>query len=439
MLARTWSRSRRRHLERGHRVRIGVRRVRRARRARSSPARHVPVAAVVVVIIVADTALVRLGDHRRQVRRLRELAGRGAQLRCRRCARRARPGQRRARRRRQRPRRDRRHRPRRLRRRPRHLRRRRPGLRLQGGTCADGGPDCPAPALAPAPARPASAGPARASSCLHLLGPRVLGVELVDPLERVGLDARPLGGAFILAAATALGGIPRPAAASSPITPDSEPLAGRSRSTELDDPAAPRPRRPPPRWSPTRRRDPPRGRRSARACARPCLVDVLAEARLEEPPHVAGAATGCRAGACSRAARRRAPRRSRTAARSLATARRTSVSSSDRACGSIRDGGSTAHSITAWYVSYGDGFLNSRRPVKSSCKITPSANTSVRRSTVVATHCSGDMYANLPLIVPDCVRVVAQLGLRDAEVDDLHHALEADDEVLAARCPGARC
>src|SRR5690606_41864603 len=39
------------------------------------------------------------------------------------------------------------------------------------------------------------------------------------------------------------------------------------------------------------------------------------------------------------------------------------------------------------------------------CTITPSANTSVRRSTFAATHCSGDMYANLPLIVPAFVLV----------------------------------
>ena len=35
----------------------------------------------------------------------------------------------------------------------------------------------------------------------------------------------------------------------------------------------------------------------------------------------------------------------------------------------------------------------------------PSANTSLRRSTGRARHCSGDMYANLPFSVPSCVRV----------------------------------
>ena len=59
----------------------------------------------------------------------------------------------------------------------------------------------------------------------------------------------------------------------------------------------------------------------------------------------------------------------------------------------------------------------------------PSANTSLRRSTGSPLHCSGDMYATLPLSMPACVSLGAMRGLRDAEVDDLHVAVVADEDV----------
>ena len=50
--------------------------------------------------------------------------------------------------------------------------------------------------------------------------------------------------------------------------------------------------------------------------------------------------------------------------------------------------------------------LNRRRPVVSSHSVTPSANTSVRRSTALPWACSGDMYASLPFTMPCVVDVM---------------------------------
>src|SRR5690349_5842834 len=57
--------------------------------------------------------------------------------------------------------------------------------------------------------------------------------------------------------------------------------------------------------------------------------------------------------------------------------------------------------------------------------MTPSAKRSLRRSVAWPRTCSGDMYANLPLSTPTCVREA-----RDAEVAELHFTFERDDHVL---------
>ena len=71
---------------------------------------------------------------------------------------------------------------------------------------------------------------------------------------------------------------------------------------------------------------------------------------------------------------------------------------------------------------------NSARAQVSSHSTIPVEKMSLRGSTGSPAACSGDMYANLPLMTPFFLAHVARA--RDAEVDDLHHAVPRDQDVL---------
>ena len=74
----------------------------------------------------------------------------------------------------------------------------------------------------------------------------------------------------------------------------------------------------------------------------------------------------------------------------------------------------------------------SRRPTSASHSMTPTENTSARRSTCPPAICSGATYASLPLNTP-ARRLRRRVGrLRDAEVDELHLAVVRDDDVVRA-------
>ncbi len=95
----------------------------------------------------------------------------------------------------------------------------------------------------------------------------------------------------------------------------------------------------------------------------------------------------------------------------------------------LRAGGTSALR-TFSRVEKSDSPTNSRSPVSISYRSTPAANTSLRRSIGFPITCSGDMYPNLPLRMPAWVFCEPVRRLRDPEVDQLHLAVEREEDVL---------
>ena len=95
------------------------------------------------------------------------------------------------------------------------------------------------------------------------------------------------------------------------------------------------------------------------------------------------------------------------------------------------EGGETgASERTAASVAASESRAKSRRPAQSSQSTTPSEKTSARASTRSPRACSGAMYATLPFSVPGSVRPARSDRARDAEVGELHLALERDEDVV---------
>ncbi|CAM4044273.1 hypothetical protein COSO111634_31930 [Corallococcus soli] len=97
--------------------------------------------------------------------------------------------------------------------------------------------------------------------------------------------------------------------------------------------------------------------------------------------------------------------------RSRSSARQMAASSSGGTSGLSRAGGTMVLSCTARRTAISESPWNRRPPVSSSHSTTPSANTSVRASTLSPRACSGDMYANLPLSTPGLVSVLPAFAM----------------------------